>query len=89
MQQTCLYDFNLSCELSSLLLLLLASCFMAVIAQLAIHPVQVTLLDSTKKKCTFLEEVAADLQLRNVHVVWQRAEEAGHTASLREAGGNP
>ncbi len=60
-----------------------------VIVQQVVHPVQVTLLDSTKKKCAFLEEVAADLQLRNVHVVWQRAEEAGHTASLREAGGNP
>ena len=47
---------------------------------------QVTLLDSTRKKCTFLEEVAADLQLNNVQVVWQRAEEAGNTAKLREAG---
>ena len=47
---------------------------------------QVTLLEATKKKCMFLEEVIADLQLGNVKVVWQRAEEAGTLASLREAG---
>ncbi|KAK9837194.1 hypothetical protein WJX84_012010 [Apatococcus fuscideae] len=45
---------------------------------------QVTLLEATKKKCMFLEEVIADLQLGNVKVVWQRAEEAGTLASLRE-----
>lgn len=48
---------------------------------------QVTLLEATKKKCAFLEEVTAALQLTNVHVIWQRAEEAGTSPQLREAGG--
>ena len=48
---------------------------------------QVTLLEATKKKCVFLEEVTAALRLSNVQVVWQRAEEAGTSSKLREAGG--
>ncbi len=37
-----------------------------------------TLLDSTAKKCAFLEHVARELDLPNVRVVCARAEQAGH-----------
>ena len=36
---------------------------------------EVTLLDSVKKKCGALEEMAAALELPNVRVVWGRCEE--------------
>jgi 16S rRNA (guanine527-N7)-methyltransferase len=42
----------------------------------------VTLLDSVKKKCRAMEEMAAELGLANVSVVWGRCEE--HAARARE-----
>ncbi|KAK9830804.1 hypothetical protein WJX74_008062 [Apatococcus lobatus] len=45
---------------------------------------QVTLLEATKKKCAFLEEVTTGLQLSNVKIVAQRAEDAGKASQLRE-----
>jgi 16S rRNA (guanine527-N7)-methyltransferase len=42
----------------------------------------VTLLDSTKKKCHAMSEIAAELELNNVSVVWARCEE--HALCERE-----
>jgi 16S rRNA (guanine527-N7)-methyltransferase len=42
----------------------------------------VTLLDSSRKKCRALSDMAAALNLRNVSVVWERCEE--HALSARE-----
>lgn len=36
---------------------------------------EVTLVDSSRKKCTFLEQVKAELRLDNVHVVCERVEQ--------------
>jgi 16S rRNA G527 N7-methylase RsmG len=48
-------------------------------------PRQVTLLDSLKKRCGFLEAAAARAGAGNVTVVWARAEEGGRRAGLRDA----
>lgn len=40
--------------------------------------VQFTLLDSTQKKLKVIVEIATTLGLKNVHTVWQRAEEHTH-----------
>ncbi len=45
---------------------------------------QVTLLDSLQKRCTFMEHAAAACGLANVSVRWARAEEAGQDPGLRE-----
>lgn len=45
---------------------------------------RVTLLDTLKKRCAFLEAAAARAGARNVSVVWARAEEGGRRADLRE-----
>ncbi|KAK9807252.1 hypothetical protein WJX73_003230 [Symbiochloris irregularis] len=45
---------------------------------------QVTLLDSLKKRCTFLEAGKAALQLKNASIVWSRAETAGQGKQYRE-----
>lgn len=51
-----------------------------------IHPTwQVMLLDSTQKKLTFLEQVTADLGLKNVGVCCDRAETLGQHPSYRES----
>ena len=42
----------------------------------------VTLLDSVRKKCDALREIAATLDLENVSVVWARCEE--HALAMRE-----
>jgi 16S rRNA (guanine527-N7)-methyltransferase len=43
------------------------------------HPQwQVTLLDSTRKKVSFLDRLAQDLQLGNLKTLCDRAEQAGH-----------
>ncbi|MDR1978095.1 MAG: 16S rRNA (guanine(527)-N(7))-methyltransferase RsmG [Synergistaceae bacterium] len=43
----------------------------------------VTLLDSSRKKCRALLEIAAALDLKNVSVVWERCEEHALTARER------
>jgi 16S rRNA (guanine527-N7)-methyltransferase len=50
----------------------------------AMPQVQFTLLEANDRKCTFLEHVAATLNLTNVVVAAGRAEELGHRPSLRE-----
>ena len=47
--------------------------------------VQVVLIESTRKKSTFLEETASRLSLGNVRVSALRAEEAGRSPQLRES----
>ena len=44
----------------------------------------VTLLEPVRKKADFLARAASELDLANVRVLAQRAERAGHEASLRE-----
>ncbi len=46
---------------------------------------RLTLLDSLKKRCTFLSEVQTSLGLRNVRVAWGRAEDVGQDAAHRGA----
>ncbi|WIA21622.1 hypothetical protein OEZ85_000804 [Tetradesmus obliquus] len=46
---------------------------------------KVTLLDSLRKRCDFLQATADMLGLDNVTVVWARAEEGGRKAELRDA----
>lgn len=46
--------------------------------------VQWTLLDAAQKRCAFVEQVAEELGIKNVRVVWARAEAAGRDPSLRE-----
>jgi 16S rRNA (guanine527-N7)-methyltransferase len=46
---------------------------------------QVTLLDSLKKRCSFLEAAAVRAGASNITVVWARAEEGGRRVGLRDA----
>ena len=46
---------------------------------------QVVLIESTRKKATFLEEVASELGLANIRVSPTRAEDAGRSTELRES----
>lgn len=46
--------------------------------------IEVTLLDSTRKKLEALERVVADLGLSNCHTAWGRAEILGHDKAHRE-----
>lgn len=46
--------------------------------------VQMTLIDSLRKRITFLEEVIDQLQLKNVEVIHGRAEELAHKIEYRE-----
>jgi len=46
--------------------------------------IQVTLMDSLRKRTAFLEEAVQRLDLRNVKVVWTRAEEMGRDPLYRE-----
>ncbi len=45
---------------------------------------RLSLLDSSSKKCAFLERVVADLSLTDVDVINTRAEEAAHSPRYRE-----
>ena len=45
---------------------------------------QVTLLDSLRKRCTFVERAVKQVGLQNTRVVWARAEEAGQSSDHRE-----
>jgi 16S rRNA (guanine527-N7)-methyltransferase len=53
--------------------------------KLACPGIQLTLLEATGKKITFLEHVVQDLRLRDVRLVNARAEEAGQDAAHRES----
>src|SRR5690606_21369828 len=57
--------------------------FPGMILAIARPELEVTLLDSTRKKCNFLE-AAAKVHAPNAGVLCARAEEAGHDAELRE-----
>ena len=46
--------------------------------------IQVVLVDSLRKRTVFLSEAIQLLDLRNVKVVWARAEELGHNPAYRE-----
>ena len=46
--------------------------------------VQVTLLDSVQKKCAFIDASSTELRLRNVKVVWGRAETAAASKLHRQ-----
>lgn len=45
---------------------------------------QWTLLDSTRKRCEFVSEIVDALVLKNVDVLWARAENAARNPELRE-----
>ena len=45
---------------------------------------QMTLLESSRKKITFLEHLVERLELKGVDLLWARAEEAGQDAQHRE-----
>ena len=45
---------------------------------------QVTLLDSLRKRCHFVEKAVQHIGLQNTNVVWARAEEAGQSQQHRE-----
>lgn len=46
--------------------------------------IRITLVDSLRKRTVFLSEAVQQLNLKNVHVVWSRAEEMGHNSIYRE-----
>lgn len=54
------------------------------VLKLALPGVEVTLLESTRKKCDFIRHVTADLDLVGVNVLNARAEDAGHLNGHRE-----
>ncbi|DBA96341.1 TPA: hypothetical protein ACH3X3_002516 [Trebouxia sp. C0006] len=45
---------------------------------------QVTLLDSLRKRCIFVEKAIKEVGVQNTNVVWARAEEAGQSQQHRE-----
>ena len=45
---------------------------------------QMLLLDSSQKRCKFVEQVAQHLQIQNTNVLWSRAETAGRDPKTRE-----
>ena len=53
--------------------------------KIALPELQITLLDSVRKKTRFLDEVVEELDLSDVDVVTGRAEELGQAASHRES----
>jgi len=52
---------------------------------IAVPETEVVLLEAVRRKVVFLEEVVARLSLRNIAVVWGRAEEYGRREGYREA----
>lgn len=46
--------------------------------------IRITLMDSLRKRTVFLSEAVQMLELKNVQVVWARAEEMGHNPLYRE-----
>ena len=57
--------------------------FPGIPAAIVFPQVQVTLLDSTRKKMVFLQQLVSDMQLPNVRTVTDRAETAGQQAAHR------
>lgn len=53
-------------------------------AETVIAYAQVTVLDSLKKRCDFVSATLQDLGIRNVDVLWGRAETAGQDPEHRE-----
>ena len=45
---------------------------------------KVTLIDSSSKKCVFLNHISTLLNMKDVNVLWERAEEMGRDVSYRE-----
>jgi 16S rRNA (guanine527-N7)-methyltransferase len=48
------------------------------------HSWQMTLLESTGKKCDFLKAVVGAMELSHVEIIYKRAEELGHDPEHRE-----
>lgn len=45
---------------------------------------KLTLADALKKRCLFLERLCGELEIRDVSILWGRAEELGRKGELRE-----
>ncbi|KAK9842345.1 hypothetical protein WJX81_007815 [Elliptochloris bilobata] len=58
--------------------------FPGVVLALARPAWQVVLLDSLRKRCTFVEGAAATVGAANAHTLWSRAEAAGQDPTHRE-----
>ncbi len=58
--------------------------FPGLILAMARPDCEVTLLDSQRKRLAFLEAVAEEAHVRNIHLVHARAEDGGRNPSLRE-----
>ena len=46
---------------------------------------KITLADSLKKRCLFLERLCGELEIDDVNILWGRAEELGRSEDLRES----
>ncbi|MFA5761656.1 MAG: 16S rRNA (guanine(527)-N(7))-methyltransferase RsmG [Dehalococcoidales bacterium] len=53
--------------------------------KIAMPDVKMALLEVTTKKARFLEHIITELQLSNIEVINERAEEAGHKSDYRES----
>ncbi len=61
--------------------------FPGVPMKIARPDLEVVLIEASRKRCAFLEEVRASLNLPDLAVRWSRAEEMGHAEGFREAFG--
>ncbi len=52
--------------------------------KLLFRDINLTLIDSSSKKCLFLKHISELLQFENVEVLWKRAEDLGKDISYRE-----
>lgn len=55
-----------------------------IMTELTFYAMQVTLLDSLRKRCNFVEKAIQQVGLHNTEVVWGRAEEVGQSQQHRE-----
>tara|TARA_Y100000590_G_scaffold427776_1_gene538338 strand:- start:474 stop:1205 length:732 start_codon:yes stop_codon:yes gene_type:complete len=55
------------------------------VMKIAIPDIEITLLDSTKKRTNFLKEVISDLKLVGIQVINGRAEDLGQNSAHRES----
>ena len=55
-----------------------------IVLKIAYPGIQLALLDSSSKKCAFLERTVSELSLADVEVINARAEDAAHLPSYRE-----
>ncbi len=58
--------------------------FPGMVLAMACPDLHVTLLDSQRKRLTFLEEVGKTVQVGNISIIHARAEDGGHRPELRE-----